>query len=62
MKKLLLAGIAALLVSTGAAHATSVCQRQCLGIGVGLKEVMSKTGTSKSLLVYLPRGVTVATV
>ena len=30
-------------------------QRQCLGIGVGLKEVMSKTGTSKSLLVYLPR-------
>ena len=27
-----------------------------MGIGVGLKEVMSKTGTSKSLLVYLPRG------
>jgi hypothetical protein len=30
-----------------------VCPRQCLGIGVGLKDVMSKTGTSKSLLVYL---------
>ena len=53
MKKTLLTGIAALLLATGTAHAIERLPEAMLGELV--------TGTSKSLLVYLPRGVTVAT-
>ena len=62
MRALLLTSIATLFLATGAAHAIERLPEASLGTGVGLKEVMSKTGTSKFLLVYLPRGGTVATV
>jgi len=58
MKKLLLAGIAALLLSTGAAHATERFPEAMLGNWCWVEGGMSKTATSKSLLVYLPRDVT----
>ena len=62
MRTLFLTSIAALFLATGTAHATTRLPEAMLGNWCWIEGGDEQNWISKSLLVYLPRDVTVGTV